>query len=925
LSKSVEGPNLYGEEHKPLYWHIMTTDEVLKETNSQTKGLTETKAKETLDLTGKNSIIKKEKFKLLKSLIEKFNSVLIWVLLSTALISLYLDHVMEFYVILVIVLFTITLSFIQEFRAEKSVEALSKLTAKKVEVLRDGKKKQILAEDLVVGDIVILHRGLIVPADLRILESNGLRINESILTGESVPKGKISTPLKDHEVSIADRDNMAYSGTSIMNGSGLGIVIATGFNSEIGKISKKLTLIGNQKTPLQKKLDVMTSRISYAVILLCVAVYFTLLLKGTATGPALLLVAALAVSAIPEGFPLALTLALSSGVKRMAENNAVVKDMGSVETLGTTTVICTDKTGTLTQNKMMAVKVNFNSKHDIQIEGKPYEPLAKFKLDGIEIQKEDLQKRHDFFYTSILCNNAEITNNEGTFELSGEPTEGALLGLASSAGFDFEVVREENKRVHEEAFDSTKKYMVTINEENKTLTAYLKGAVEKVLQKSTHTYKHGKLVKLDETHKKEILNKVSSYTQDSLRVLALATKHFKTKDKAKAIKESSEGYIFLGIVGIEDPIREDVIDAIAQCKSAGIRTVMVTGDHKSTAIAIGKQLGLIQSKFDIVLEGHEIDELSNDELDAAMPNVKIFARTTPDHKLRIVESQQRLGEIVAMTGDGVNDAPALKKADIGVSMGIAGTDVARESSNMILMDDAFSTIVKAVREGRTIYSNIRRVIYYMLTINIAEALIILAAIMFNFITPLTAIMILFINVITSTIPSFGLSLEPTNNKVMEYKPRDPKEKLLSEYILLRLVAVSPLLVMIALGFFLWELNFGSADLDRARTLTFATIVVFELFHVFNARSLHTTVFKSTRFFGNKYIFISVITSIFILIASIQTEFGRQILQTTTLTGFDWMLIIILGSSALITSEIIKLLINIEMKEQSKLQGRPIHF
>ena len=922
MSKSVPGPNLYGDEKKTIYHHIQTTEEVLKELNTSKHGLTKKEA-HSRSQSGKNTILKEDKYKLLKILLEKFNSILVYVLLATAFISLYLGHSLEFYVIMIIIGFTVILSFIQEYRAEKSVEALSKLTAKKVEVLRDGKKHEILAEDLVVGDIVVLKRGLIVPADLRLLESNGLRINESILTGESVPKGKITTQLKNHDVPISDRDNMAYSGTSIMNGTGLGIVIAIGFKSEIGKISKKLSEIKNQKTPLQKKIDNMTHRISYAVIFMCVAVYFVLLAKGISTGPALLLVAALAVSGIPEGFPLALTLALTTGVRRMAQDNAVIKDMGSVETLGTTTVICTDKTGTLTQNKMLAVKINFNTDHDINIKGKPYEPLAKFEHNGKTISKQELQKRHDFFYTCMLCSNAEIIREDGNYILKGEPTEGAMLGLATSAGFDEEVVREENQRILEEPFDSSKKYMVSINKDGKNATSYLKGAVEKVLDKCSHQYHHGKIVELTDEQKQRILRKVHNYTNQALRVLGLAVKHFKTQDKKYLEENSKTGYIFLGMVGIEDPIREDVVDAIAQCKSAGIKTVMVTGDHKSTAMAIGKQLGIINSKWDLVLEGHQIDEMSDEELDEAMPNVKIFARTTPDHKLRIVRSQQRLGEIVAMTGDGVNDAPALKKADIGVSMGKEGTDVARESSNMILMDDAFSTIVKAVKEGRTIYSNIRRFTYYMLTINIAEASIIILAILFNLVTPLTALMILFINVITSTIPSFGLSLERTNKKVMENRPRDPKEKLLSEYILLRIAAIAPILIVIGLGLFLWEMNFGSGNVDRARTLVFATIVVFELFHAFNARSLHNTIFQG-RFLTNPFFFVSIGIGTMLLIGSIHTEFGRMILQTVPLTGMDWLLAIILGSTAIFTSEVIKLLIRLEMDEQSRLQGKSIH-
>lgn len=925
LSKSIEGSDLYKKEKKETLWHIMPIKEIFEELKTTSKGLKEPEALDKLNLVGKNSIVQKDKFKLIKLLFEKFNSILIYVLIATSAISYYLGHMLEFYVILAIILFTVFLSFFQEYRAEKSVEALSKLAAKKVEVLRDAIKKTVNADEIVPGDIVFLKRGLIVPADIRIFESSGLRINESILTGESVPKGKITDPLKEHDVSIADRDNMAYSGTSIMNGTGLGVVVATGFESEIGKISLTLKNIGNQKTPLQKKIDTMSSRISYAIIGLCIAVLILLLFRGEPTGPALLLVAALAVGGIPEGFPLALTLALSSGVKRMAHNNAVVKDMGSVETLGTTTVICTDKTGTLTQNKMMAVKVNFNSSQDIELTGKPYEPTAIFKYKDHAISKEELKKRHDFFYSCILCNNTDIINKQETFALSGEPTEGAILALATSAGFDDAVIRENNKRVFEDPFDSTKKYMITINESDEQKNkhhAYLKGAVEKVLEKCDYMYLHGKRVKLEEKHKKQILKKVSEYTSNALRVLALGSKELSKYNKKDSLKHTKDKFTFLGLVGIQDPIREDVLDAIKECKTAGVKTVMVTGDHKATAQAIGKQLGIVENKFDLVIEGHEIDKMADAELDEIMPRVKIFARTTPDHKLRIVESQQRCGEIVAMTGDGVNDAPALKKANIGVAMGKEGTDVARESSNMILMDDAFSTIVKAVREGRTIYSNIRRFTYYLLTVNSSEVLIILIAILFAFQNPLTALMILFINVITSSFPSFGLSLEPTNEKVMKYKPRDPREKLLSEYILLRVFAIAPILVLMALGIFLWDLYFGSLNVEKARTLAFATIIVFELFHAFNARSLHTTVFQD-RFFSNKWFFSSLLVSLFLLIASIHTAYGRMLLDTVPLNGNEWLLVILLGSSALVTSEVVKLLINAEMREQEKLKGKPL--
>lgn len=920
MSKSRPG-ELYEKSDDEKYYHIETVDETLKDLGSSRKGLSQEEASKRLTQKGLNSIVKVRRFRSLKLFVSKLNSILIYVLAVTAGISYYLDHMLEFWVILGIIGFTVLLGFIQEFRAEKSVEALKKLTAKKVWGIRDDKRVEILAEELVPGDIVLLKRGLIVPADLRIIESNSLSLNESILTGESIPKGKIVQGLKDHNVSIAEMDNIAFSGTSVMNGTGLGVVIRTGFDSEIGKISKSLTDIGDKKTPLQKKIDTMSARISYFVIGLAVIVYFYLLYQGTPTTTALILVAALAVGGIPEGFPLALTLALSSGVRRMAQKNAIIKDMASVETLGTTTVICTDKTGTLTQNKMLAVKVNLNTAHDINVEGKPYEPIDKFYLDGKEVKKDFFKHRAPFFKTLILCNNTHITMVDGSWKLSGEPTEGALLSLAQSAGFDDVVIREENKRLHEVPFDSAKKFMITVNKDKTGDVAYLKGAVEKVLEKCSWIFKEGKKVKLTENDKKEVLKKVHEYTSSSLRVMGAAK-----KDLAKYKHESQleKDFIFEGIIGIKDPIRPEVPAAIAECEEAGIRTIMVTGDHKSTAQAIGKELGLVKSKYDLIIEGHELEEMTDEELDEAIDKVVIFARTTPDHKMRIVKSLQRKGEIVAMTGDGVNDAPALKKADIGVSMGLEGTEVAREASNMVLADDAFSTIVNAVREGRTIYSNIRRFTYYLLTINLSEVIIILSAIIFAFVHPLTALMILFINVITGSFPSLGLSVEPTNEKVMSHYPRDPKDKLLSNYLILKILAVVPLLVIGALGVFLWEIYLGTGDVEKARTLAFATIVVFELFHAFNARSMHTSVF-SDRFFKNGYFFLGLGFSIVALLISVHTSFGQAVLQTVPLTGLEWLVTIVIGSSVLLTAEIIKMLIHAEIEEQNKLQGKNLSF
>ncbi|MCC7574262.1 HAD-IC family P-type ATPase [Candidatus Woesearchaeota archaeon] len=911
-------------------WHIKSIPEIFSETKTNRQGLTEEETKKRLQENGPNTIAKEEKNSALKMLLRNFNSLLIYVLLTASLISLFSDHVEEFIVIMVIILFTGLLGFIQEYRAGKSVEALSKLTAKKVDVLRNNKRKEILAENLVQGDIVFLKRGMIVPADIRIIESNGLRVDESILTGESVSKAKYPERLDVPGVVISDRTNMIFNGTNISGGSGLGVVVETGIKTELGKISMTLRKIGYVKSPLQKKLDGMSKRISLTVIGICVLFFFILLSQGLELLEALLFTSVLAVSGIPESFPLALTLGLSNGVKKMAKQKAIVKDLGSVETLGTTTVICTDKTGTLTENKMRVVKAYLSSGEEIDVTGKGYEPISMFSTKDKQLKKEYLQQHKEFLKTCVLCNNAELTFDEGEWILSGEPTEGALLTLAKSAGIDDALMKEDNPKLYEVAFDSRQKYMITINKSKHkgTQTAYLKGAYDKIIEKCDYIRIQGKIKKLTPKDKARLSAKLTRYASLTLRVLALATKKIpkpikldKRGEITKAeLKHLEKGYVLEGLLGIEDPIKEDVYKAVEECVSAGIKVIIVTGDHKHTATSIGKKLGLVKSKYDLIIEGSELDNMDDEDLDNAMSKVVIFARATPEHKFRIVNSLQRLGEIVAMTGDGVNDAPALKKADIGVSMGKTGTDVAREASNMVLADDSFSTIVKAVKQGRTIYSNIRRFIYYLLTGNFTEVTLIFISVLIGILNPLTAIMVLFVNIVTSTFPASALSIEPTRDKVMQQKPRNPKEKLLSGYVLLKILVLVPILFVGTLLLFIWELEVAGATIEKARTVAFVTLIMFELFHTFNARSLHTTIFNNN-FFKNKYIFIAVGLSFLCTLLAVYWAPAQGILGTEALLLKDWLIIIIVSMSVIAVSEVIKLMIKSEFEEQNRLRGK----
>ncbi len=911
-------------------WYLKSVKEVLTEVESFKKGLTDDEALARLKVNGPNKIAEEEKNKTLKLFLRNFNSLLIYILMGSAVISILSNHLVEFIVICVIIIFTGFFGFIQEYHAGKSLEALSLLTVSDVIVIRNGKKVKISKENIVKGDIVVLERGMLAPADLRIIESNILSVDESILTGESDNKYKQSNRIDKQGVLINDQDNMVFAGTSITNGHGLGVVVATGLESEIGKISMTLKQIGYKKSPIQRQIDVMSRKIAYLVISACIFLMILLLSKNVGIFEALILVGAVAVSGIPESFPLALTMALSNGVKRMAKKNAIVKDLSSVETLGTTTVICTDKTGTLTENKMFVEKIFFADGTEIGVNGKGYVPSSVFTLKNKQFNKDKFKKYNHFFKACLLCNNSQLSFKSNEWILSGESTEGSMLALAKSADFDDKVLCEDNKRICEVPFNPFEKFMITVNQEKvkskKVQTAYLKGAAEKVLQKCTHIRtKQGKIRKLTKRELNTLTKQVHVYANLTYRVLGLATKVVKLKNvatktvKVKKFAVLETGFVFEGLVGINDPVRSHVYDAIKECQDANIKVVIITGDHKHTAMSVGKKLSLIKSKKNLVVEGFELDGMTDDQLDKVISKIVIFSRTTPDHKFRIVSSLQRVGEIVAMTGDGVNDAPALKKADIGISMGKSGTDVAREASNMVLVDDHFSTIVNAIKEGRTIYSNIRRFVYYLLTGNITEVSLILFAVIIGLATPLTALMVLFVNLVTSSFPALALSIEPTRIKVMKQKPRNPKEKLLSKYILLKIAVLVPFLFLGVLSLFLWELNIPGGDLQKARTIVFATLIMFELMHVLNARSLHTTIF-SNKFFSNKYIFFAIGASLVLTILAIYTNIGQKIFNTVPLSAFEWLIIILISSLVILVNEVIKALIKSEFKEQKNLKG-----
>ncbi|MCH8520036.1 MAG: HAD-IC family P-type ATPase [Nanoarchaeota archaeon] len=918
------------------HWHILTSKETFRDLNSSKEGLSSKEAQIRLQRDGENKIGGNSNFHWQKVLFDKINSILIYILIGASFIALISGEVIEFIVIFLIIVVTVITGFFQEYRADKTVNALNKLSAKEVVVIRDGKKHQIPAQHLVVGDIVTIKRGDIIPADLRLIEVSGLEINESIITGESVNRIKTTHHLTQEHVSLGDMSNIAFSSTHVVAGTGTGIVVEIGHNTQIGRISSSIEQISSQKSPIQKKIDKMSERISYIILSVCSILFVILLVQGYPLYAALLLVSALAIAGIPESFPLVLSLALSNGIKKMSQENAIVKDITSVETLGNTTVICTDKTGTLTQNLMRVVEVALPNSTKYEMRGNNYEPFNMFNTynknnELIEIDKKDVLINEEFAKGLILCNEAEIELiNEKEWKLYGEPTEGALLTFAKSLDHDEYVLREDFKQVYVKPFDPKNKYMISVHKDidhPTSLYYYMKGAGEIVSTKAEFVRIGNSVKKITPQIKKELELQVQELNSKGLRVIGVATKkvsnihdHSNHISKKSFESEMEHAFVFEGFLGIEDPIRPEVFGAVEECHNAGIKIVMITGDHKLIAQRIGEKLHLFnKEKNHKIVEGYELDNLSDDDLDAIIEDVRIFARTSPEHKLRIIESFQRKGHIVAMTGDGVNDAPALKKADIGVAMCQNGTEVAREASNMVLADDNFATIVKAVKQGRTIYNNIRRFIFYLLTGNFTEVTIIIIAILIGLPLPLTALMILFINLVTSSIPAMALSIEPTQDKVMRQLPRSPNERLFSSYLMTKIGVLIPFILIGVLSLYAWELYIVGSTVEKAMTVAFASIIMFKLFHSFNARRLHTTLFDRG-FFDNKSLFGAIIITFILLLMTIYTTLGQEIFNTVPLALMDWMLISVIALSIIVFSELIKLSIQAEVKEQNSLQG-----
>lgn len=876
-----------------MLWHSMTNEEALDALNSGQKGLSSEDAARRLSEHGSNQLESPTKPSPLKIFLGKFKDYMVLVLIFAALISYIAGETTNAYVILAIVVLVAIIGFIQEYKAERAMEALREMVAPEADVIRDGKMSTIPAVDLVPGDLIYLEAGDKVPADGRILEQTSLEVIESSLTGESLPLKKNPAPLPG-VVALADRKNMVFMGTIVSYGNCRAVVTATGLNTELGKISG-LIKQNPAEPPLKMKLEQLAKRQAILVLVVSALVFIVITSRGSPILDSLVAAIALAVAGVPEALPFVVTLALAFGTQAMARKNAIIRRLPAVETLGSTTVICTDKTGTLTTGEMTVREIY--TYRTIEVTGSGYDPEGMFMAAGAGIDPNEADLAL-ILKIGMLANNADIEKANGGWRIVGDPTEGALLVAAKKAGFSD--TRKSSTRVVEYPFDSDRKRMSTVDEtEGEGRIVSMKGAPEVVLGRCAAIIGPNGIRPLTDDDRKMILAASDSMAEHALRVLALAWKPLSGSDPNDVNFVESD-MIFAGLTGMMDPPRKEALEAIRISNMAGIRTVMITGDHRLTARAISEELGIGNGD---VIEGVELDKMSEEQLRDRIDDVSVFARVTAEHKVLIVEALKRKGHIVAMTGDGVNDAPALKTADIGVAMGRTGTEVTKEASDMVIADDNFATIVGAVEEGRRIYDNIRKGTSYLLSVSFAEVATIFIAVILGFPLPLLAAQILWINVVAEEFPAIGLALEPAHADTMRRKPRDPKESMPSRSLMIYTLGIAAAIVIGTLGLYITSLQMGH-DLSYARTMAFVGLGFFTVYNAYSSRSLEASVFRMNPL-GNKPLLLGIAASILAILAVVYIPFMQSIFNTRPLTSQSWMFVLATGLLVVVAAEIMK--------------------
>jgi Ca2+-transporting ATPase len=885
-------------------WHSLSVAEVLGRLGVEPRqGLSSEEAQARLRQYGPNALPEAPPTPFWKRVLEQLKGFVVLILIGAALISMVLGDWIEAGAILAIVILNAFVGAIQESRAEQALQSLKKMAAPEAQVLRDGVRKTIPARELVPGDIVLLEAGSIVPADLRLLEAAQLRVDESSLTGESVPVDKDADAVLPEDTALADRVNMAFMGTTVVYGRGVGVVVATGPATVLGEIAGVIEE-PQEETPLQRKLEEVGKVLGVLILIICGLVFVVEILRDpnlhilldegllaylrTAERALLgffIIAVSLAVAAVPEGLPAVVTLCLAAGMREMLRRNALVRRLPSVETLGSATVICADKTGTLTQNQMTVTTIWVWDER-ISVTGQGYRPEGQFLLDGRPLDPKAHPLLLGALWIGLLCNDAELREENGAFRVIGDPTEGALVVAGLKAGLSKNAI----PRVSELPFDSERKRMTTIHPaENFPLAvsapyvAAVKGAPDVVLAHCTALASASGPIALTPEKRERIAAMNESLASQGLRVLAVAYRPLPGVPEEPTPAEIERDLVFLGLLGMQDPPRPEVPEALAKARRAGLRTIMITGDHVATAVAIAKQIGLLRPNGRVI-SGSELDRMSDEELIRVIDEVDVFARVSPHHKVRIVEALRARGEIVAMTGDGVNDAPALKRADIGIAMGISGTDVAKATADMVLLDDNYASIVAAVEQGRVIYSNIRKTVYYLLSCNFAEIAIIFIAVLLGWPTPLTAIQLLWLNLLTDGAPALALGMEPAEPGIMERPPRSPKERIINREMARGIFLQASALTAAVLGLF--ALAYHGAWREDADTLAFVTLVVAELFRAYAARSEWVPLFK-LGIFTNRWMQWAFLSSLALLLLVVYVPPLRPVFNTVPLTPTMW--------------------------------------
>lgn len=905
-------------------WFNKSIEEVKEELKVGTQGLSDEQVKEKREIYGLNELQVKKKKSLIVKFLEQFKDFMIIILIIAAVISGAVGYyqgegITDSIIILIVVIVNAIIGVAQESKAEKSLEALQKLSSHVTKVIRNGKVAVIPSKELVPGDIVILDTGDYVPADLRIIESANLKAQEASLTGESVPVDKNTDVINDEKIGLGDRTNMLFSSSLITYGRGKGIVVETGMNTEVGKIAGMINEVEETETPLQQKLNKLGKTLGIVAIVICVIIFIIGLLYGKEPIEMFMTAVSLAVAAIPEGLAAVSTIVLAIGVQRMVKKHAIVKKLPAVETLGSTTVICSDKTGTLTQNKMTVKKVFYNNK--------------LVDLDDIDIDNlgDELEK---LTYISMFCNDTKVLDGK----LTGDPTETALIDMGFKLDFQPPIL-EKYERVKELPFDSDRKLMTTVHLFPNKYMVYTKGGVDELLSRCNSYVINGNVNTDIDEYKKEIAKQNEEMAKNALRVLAMAYKELDHEPTDEEMKTIESDLTYVGMVGMIDPPREEVKDAVEKCKTAGIKTVMITGDHKITAIAIAKALGILENE-DEAITGSELEEMSDEDLIKNVRKYSVYARVSPEHKVRIVKAWQANGEIVAMTGDGVNDAPALKTADIGCAMGIVGTDVSKEAADVILTDDNFATIVSSVEEGRRIYDNILKAIQFLLSSNVGEIIILFVAILMtpllskwfnidvNLITPLLPIHILWINLVTDSLPALALAVDPAEKDIMNRKPLKPKQGVFTKGMTFRVIYQGIMIGVLTLVAFIIGLatpenelpvvNITEANgivrtlsaeevkVEIGQAMAFTVLALSELVHVFNIRNNKKSIFK-TGIFNNSKLILATAVSAGLMLIVLFVPALRNIFSIPVLPAMNILETVILVFIPIVVVEIFKLL------------------